>query len=203
MSSTGLPTIVLVPGAFGKLDGFDLIIPYLTEAGFMMLYGSVTRSEYETVGLGDVYGQQKRGVIALAHSYGGMVAGGAVKDLVKATRRTEGYAAGIVELIYIIGNIAIKGETLKHAVGGTYPHYVKKDKPYKGVALIEPAMDVLYSDCDPAREPELARHMNPLAYLAFDTPATAPGWADKGYTGKRAYIRALKDRCNPKPLQDI
>ncbi|KAI1310168.1 Alpha/Beta hydrolase protein [Xylaria venustula] len=218
MSSTSLPTIVLVPGACGKPDGFDPIIPYPREAGFTTHPGPypscdpvdppAATCENDILSLRNnvllPLLERKRHIIILAHSYGGVVAGDAVKDLAKVTRSTEGYAAGIVGLIYIIGNIVLEGETLVHAVGGTYPSYIKKDKPYKGVAIIEPAMDILYNDCDPARESELAKRMNPPhAFMAFDTPATAPGWADKGYTGKRAYIRALKDRCNPKPLQDI
>jgi hypothetical protein len=44
--------------------------------------------------------------------------------------------------------------------------------------------------------------MNPHALLAFESPATAPAWADKAFEGRRAYIRTLDDCCNPPFLQD-
>lgn len=44
-------------------------------------------------------------VVILAHSYGGVVAGGAAKSLDKPTRKSQGYAAGVVGLTYVAGNI--------------------------------------------------------------------------------------------------
>ncbi|KAI0434742.1 alpha/beta-hydrolase [Xylaria sp. FL1042] len=215
-SSASLPTIVVVPGAFGKPDGFDPILPYLQKAGFTTRPGpypscnpadpAATTSEKDSISLrNDVLLpllEQRKDVIVLAHSYGGIAAGGAVKNLDKVTRNAEGQTAGVVGLIYIAGNIALEGETLLHAVGGQYPPFIKENKPTKGVTIIEPAMEILYNDCDPARESELGKHMNPHSLLAFESAATAPGWADKGFDGKRAYVRTLRDCCNPKPLQD-
>lgn len=63
-------------------------------------------------------------------------------------------------------------------------------------------MDILYNDCDPALAPELEASMKPHALLAFETKATAPAWADKGFDGRRAYVRTLDDCCNPSWLQD-
>lgn len=76
-------------------------------------------------------------------------------------------------------------------------------QPSKGLALIEPAMDILYNDCDSALSTELEGHMLPHANLAFETKATAPAWADHGFDGKRVYVRTLLDCCNPSFLQDM
>ncbi|KAI3316880.1 hypothetical protein HD806DRAFT_551293 [Xylariaceae sp. AK1471] len=146
--------------------------------------------------------EQQKNVTILAHSYGGIVAGGAAKNLDKVTRKAQGQVAGVVGLIYVAGNITLEDESLSQAVGGTHPPFIKIDKPAKGVAVIKPAMSVLYNNCDPTLEPELAKRINPHALLAFATAATAPGWADKGFDGKRAYIRTLKYCCNPSWLQD-
>ncbi|KAJ3577511.1 hypothetical protein NPX13_g3051 [Xylaria arbuscula] len=216
MSATSLPTILLVPGAFGTPDGFDPLLPYLEEAGFKVHPGpypscnpvdpttatcenDITFLHHKV--LLPLLDEQKD-VVVLAHSYGGVVAGGAVKGLDKQTRQAQGHATGVVGLIYVAGNITLEGESLSQAVGGTHPPFIKVDKPSKGLAVIEPAMEILYNDCDPALEPELSQHMNPHALLAFATPATAPGWADKAFDGKRAYVRTLKDCCNPSWLQD-
>lgn len=52
--------------------------------------------------------EQGKDVAILAHSYGGVVAGGAAKGLDKLTRKSQGYAAGIVGLIYVAGNIPLE-----------------------------------------------------------------------------------------------
>ncbi|KAJ8108898.1 hypothetical protein ONZ43_g6287 [Nemania bipapillata] len=216
MSPTGLPVILLVPGAFGTPEGFGPLLPYLSEADYVTHPGpypscnpvdpATTTCEKDIAFLRDnvllPLLEQQKDVVVLAHSYGGVVAGGAVKNLDKQTREAEGHATGVVGLIYIAGNITLENESLSQAVGGSHPPFIKIDKPSKGLAVIEPAMEVLYSDCDPALGSEFAKHMNPHSLLAFATPATAPGWADKAFDGRRAYIRTLKDCCNPSWLQD-
>lgn len=64
-------------------------------------------------------------------------------------------------------------------------------------------MDVLYNDCNAERAPELIASVKPHAYKAFMTKATAPGWADAAYDGKRVYVHTLDDHCNPSWLQDL
>jgi hypothetical protein len=64
-------------------------------------------------------------------------------------------------------------------------------------------MDILYNDCDRALEPEFNRLMQPHALRAFETPATAPAWAESAFDGRRAYVRTLDDCCNPSSLQDL
>ncbi|GAP93052.1 putative pyrethroid hydrolase [Rosellinia necatrix] len=215
MSPTDLPTILLVPGAFGKPEAFDPILPYLEKAGFVTRAGPypsfnpadpyATTYENDTIFLHDnvllPLLEQRKDVIVLAHSYGGVVAAGAVKDLDKQARRAEGHVTGVIGLIYIAGNIMLKDESLLGASGG-HPPFIKTDKPSKGLAVIEPAMEILYNDCDPALESEFAKHTYPHSLLAFATPATAPGWADKAFDGRRAYVRTLKDNCNPSWVQD-
>ncbi|KAK7736120.1 hypothetical protein SLS53_007147 [Cytospora paraplurivora] len=141
-------------------------------------------------------------VVIIAHSYGGVVAGGAAKDLDKPTRQAQGKTSGIVGLIYVAGNITLESEALLDAIGGAYPPFIKIDKPSKGLALIEPATDVLYNDVDRVLADELESQMQPHAYLAFETKATAPAWADKAFDERRVYVRTLDDTCNPLFVQD-
>ncbi|KAI1635179.1 alpha/beta-hydrolase [Biscogniauxia mediterranea] len=216
MSSVKLPVVVLVPGAFGTPAGFDKLLPYLTEAGISTHpgpYPSCNPSDPTTATCSkDIAAlrdnvllpllDQQKDVVLLAHSYGGVVAGGAAKNLDKQTRTAQGQASSVVGLIYVVGNIALENESLSEAVGGSHPPFIKVDKPGKGLAVIEPAMDVLYNDCDRALAPELEKLMRPHALLAFDTKASAPAWADEGFDGRRAYVRTLNDCCNPLWLQD-
>lgn len=45
--------------------------------------------------------------------------------------------------------------------------------------------------------------MAPHAYAAFETKSTPPAWEDKGFDGRRAYVRTLDDCCNPSFVQDM
>ncbi|KAK5631159.1 hypothetical protein RRF57_006874 [Xylaria bambusicola] len=213
MSSTGLPTpiIVIVPGAFCKPHIFDPLLPYLKAAGFTIHLAPIPSCDpadptVATCGADSTSLRNEvlipllakgEDIIVLAHSYGGTVAGGAVRNLDKDTRTKEGKAAGIIGLIYLAGIISLEGETVLQAVGGSLPPLIKTDKvkspiqplldrgltnvcmldiqPAKGLSVIEPVMETLYNDYDPALEPQLAGNMNLHALLAFNTPALAPG----------------------------
>ncbi|KAI0860871.1 Alpha/Beta hydrolase protein [Xylaria cubensis] len=192
MPPKNLPTILLVPGAFGKPDGFDSLLPYLHEAGFATYPGAYPSCNPANPHMATCENditflrnnvllpllEQHKDVIILAHSYGGIVAGGAAKDFDKTTREAQGHVSSIVGLIYVVGNITLEGESLLQAVGGAYPPFIKENKP------------------------ELAKQMNLHSLLAFSTASTAPAWANKGFDGVRAYIRTLEDFYNPSWLQD-
>ncbi|KAL2149061.1 hypothetical protein VTH82DRAFT_1747 [Thermothelomyces myriococcoides] len=45
--------------------------------------------------------------------------------------------------------------------------------------------------------------MRPHTLAAFETPPSAPAWADHGFDGRRAYMRTLDYQCNPISLQDL
>lgn len=140
MSSTSLPIILLVPGAFGTPAGYDPILPYLKEAGFTTHpgpYPSLNPSDPSTATCAkdiaslrdDVLRpliEQGNDVIILAHSFGGVIASSAAKGLDKQAR--EGQAGGVVGLIYIAGNITLDNESLSEASGGIFPPFIQVDK---------------------------------------------------------------------------
>lgn len=143
MSPASAPIILIVPGAFGTPDGFDKLLPYLKESGFSTHpgpYPSCNPSDPATAtcqndisSLRDnillpLLEQQSKDIVILAHSYGGIVAAGAAKNLDKQTREAHGQSTSVVGLIYVAGNIALEGESLFEAVGGGYPPFIKLDK---------------------------------------------------------------------------
>ncbi|KXX73310.1 Pyrethroid hydrolase [Madurella mycetomatis] len=212
------PVLVLVPGAFGTPAGFDKLLPYLSEGGVTTHpgpYPSCNPSDPATATCAEdiswirnnvlfpLLDQQQKDVVILAHSYGGVVGGAAAKGLDVQTRKAQGKTTAVVGLIYVTCIITLEGESLLEAVGGTYPPFIKEDKPSKGLALIEPAMDILYNDCDAGLAPELDSAMRPHALLAFETKPSAPAWADRGFDGRRAYVRTLDDCCSLPFLQDM
>lgn len=142
MSSTTLPTLVLVPGAFGTPAGYNKLSPYFDQAGLPTVpgpYPSCNPADPSSAtALKDIESlrqnvllpliEQGKDVIILAHSYGGVVAGGAAKGLDEPTRRSQGYAAGVIGFIYVAGNITLENESLLEAVGGAYPPFIKLEK---------------------------------------------------------------------------
>ncbi|KAK8134843.1 alpha/beta-hydrolase [Apiospora sp. TS-2023a] len=216
MSSSSQPILVLVPGAFGTPEGYAKLFPYLAEAGIPTQPGGYPSADpadpttatcaKDVAHLRDhvllpLLDEQQKDVVLLAHSYGGVVGGAASKGLDRQTRTAGGYKTSVIGLIYVAGNITLEGESLLQAVGRAYPPFIKLNKPSPNLALIEPHMVHLYNDCDASRAEELAKAMVPHASLAFETPPSAPGWADAGFEGRRVYIHTLDDACNPASLQ--
>lgn len=132
-----------MPGAFGTPEGYDKLLPYFEEVGLPTAPGSYPSCNpadpSSATDLNDInvlrenvllplIDQQGKSIVILAHSYGGVVAGGAAKGLDLPTLRSEGHTTGIVGLIYVAGNITLEDESLFEAVGGAYPPLIKLDK---------------------------------------------------------------------------
>jgi hypothetical protein len=58
-------------------------------------------------------------------------------------------------------------------------------------------MDILYNDADVSVQSEREAGMIPHALAAFETPASAPAWAESAFDGRRAYLKTMDDHCNP------
>lgn len=143
MSPVPSPLVVIVPGAFGTPAGFDKLVPYLNEAGLSTSPGPYPSCDPQdpTVAtcqkdidslrrdiLLPLLEEEQRDIVILAHSYGGVVAGGAAKGLDKPSRIVQGQQHGVIGLIYVAGNITLEGECLLEAVGGSYPPFIKLNK---------------------------------------------------------------------------
>ena len=143
MGSSNKPTIVLFAGAFADPSCFDRIKPLLGDAGYPTVYASVPSlrpKDLESTSCANdaqfardntllplIDGEHKD-VIVFVHSYGGVVGGAAAAGLSKRARAARGEAGGVVGLVYLVGNIVLEGETLLHAVGGSYPPFIKQGK---------------------------------------------------------------------------
>ncbi|PSR77197.1 hypothetical protein BD289DRAFT_378024 [Coniella lustricola] len=175
MPSSGLPTILLVPGAFGTPAGYDPMLPYLKAAGFTTHprpYPSLNHPEpskatcaNDIASLRDnvirpLTEEQQKEVVIIAHSFGGIVAGGAAKGFDKQHFLSQGQNGGVIGFIYVALNIALENAYLAETFGGVYPPFSQVDKPSQGLVLIKPAMDVLFNDCDPAHADELVASCN-------------------------------------------
>jgi len=217
--SQELPTVLFFAGAFADPSCFDTFSKHLETAGYPTTYAyvpslnpsnpttvsssedaEVTRKNYLLPLL-----DQGKDVVIFVHSYGGVVGGAAAAGLSKVSRAAAGKAGGVVGLIYCVGNIVGEGESLLQAVGGAYPPFIKENQPSQGLAVIAPVIQTLYGEGAVAPEtiPQLEAAMTPHSLKAFETPQTAPAWAESAFDGRRAYIRTINDQCNPVFLQDM
>ncbi|KAI9667576.1 MAG: hypothetical protein M1821_000392 [Bathelium mastoideum] len=213
------PTIVFFPGAFAEPSCFDALVSQLKPGGFPTQYVplpsvnpscppseatcerdvEITRKQH----LLPLIEGEGKDVLLFVHSFGGVVGGAAAKGLSKAQRSQANLPGGVIGLIYCAGNINLEGETLLQSVGGAYPPFIKLDNPSEGLAIISPAKDVLYSDCDLGLIPTLEAGMIPHSPTSFETPSPPPAWAEQHFNGRRLYVRTINDQCNPIALQDI
>ena len=67
---------------------------------------------------------QGKDVLVLAHSYGGIPAGGAVKGLSKVQREKEGEKAGVIGLVYVSAFVVPGDVSLLTVMGGKHAPYV-------------------------------------------------------------------------------
>jgi pimeloyl-ACP methyl ester carboxylesterase len=123
-------TIVCVPGAWQTHCSFDEILPYFHAAGF-----PTTTINLPSVGVSpglpdfsadvqairDVVGgliELGRNVVILAHSYGGIPASEAMKDISKETQQPAASRPGRVSrLIYVAALVPASGQTSWEAAG--------------------------------------------------------------------------------------
>jgi len=139
--SSLLPTIVFVAGAFADPSCFDDLAAIFNKAGYPTVYASVpslnpkdptsvaTSKDAEYVRNNFLLPLLEDGkeVIVFVHSYGGIVGGAAAAGLSKNSWVAAGKKGGIIGLLYLAGNLVGDGESLKQAIGGVYPPFIKED----------------------------------------------------------------------------
>ena len=72
-------------------------------------------------------------MILVAHSYGGIPAGGAAYGLSKYAREKDGRKGGIVGLVYMSAFVVPEGLSLLDYFGGKHAPYLVRDKASWGV----------------------------------------------------------------------
>jgi pimeloyl-ACP methyl ester carboxylesterase len=133
-------TIIFVAGAFADPSCFNAVAAGFNSAGFPTTYAEVlsldpsdpsnasTSKDAEHVRATTLVPLLEEGkdVILFAHSYGGVVAAAAAAGLSKSARHANAKPGGIIGLLYLVGNIVGEGESLKDAIGGAYPPFIKE-----------------------------------------------------------------------------
>jgi pimeloyl-ACP methyl ester carboxylesterase len=146
-----LPTIVFLAGAFADPSCFAELAARFNQAGYPTVYAHVlslnpedlisatTSRDAEYVRENTIVPMLEAGkdVVVFAHSYGGVVGGAAAVGLSKSAE--TGNKGGVIGLLYLVGNLVGEGTSLKQAVGGAYPPFIKEDHvctPYRNIPIV-------------------------------------------------------------------
>lgn len=129
--TTPKPTIVIVPGAWQRIDAFLPFADRLKQAGYgveCVGVPSTGGTELPLTGLPEDIAavraalqplvEQGRDVVLLVHSAGGVSGSGAVRGLDAKTRREAGLAGGVTRVIYMTAFMIPKGKSIMGMLGG-------------------------------------------------------------------------------------
>ena len=139
--ASSLPTIVIVAGAWQQPDTYASLTKALVDTGYpapiVPKLASCNNSD-SSAGTCALDADVVRSaivplldagldVIVLAHSYGGIPAGGAAKGLSKTAREKQGKKGGILGLIHLTAFVVPEDKTLISLMGGKNAPYVNED----------------------------------------------------------------------------
>lgn len=135
-TSSASPTVVLIPGAWNKPSVFcplQLALARRKLATETLGHPSNgAEPPYKTLqdDISHLHEFLKslvhtgKYLIVVAHSYGGVVASGAVAGLSKAERKRQGLLGGVSMILYMTAFVIPKGLSLKDTMGGKFPDFM-------------------------------------------------------------------------------
>lgn len=217
------PAVLIVPGAWHPASAYAPITTALNEAE----YDDVTVANLPSLNAKDAGAAScktdadavreqilsvvdkaaaaGREVVVLAHSYGGIAAGGGAYGESTTARAKEGKKGGVVGMVYMSAFVVPEGQSLVEYLGGQHPPYLLKDQPGPGLCKVLNSKSVLFNDVlvPAALASSLEASLLPHAIRAFESPAPPPAWAQPDFAGKLAFLRCSLDQALPPFLQDM
>ena len=138
-SANTRPTVFIVPGAWHRPSAYSQLATQLETAGFPTITvqnPSLNSADPLAATCGcDAEGVREKlisliepdgkDILVLAHSYGGIPAGGAARGLSKTSRVRDGKSGGVIGLIYMCAHLVPEGTTVLEYLGIEYPSFVK------------------------------------------------------------------------------
>ena len=184
--------LLLVHGAWHGGWAWDPLLPHLAERG---LAAEVVELP-STGGDGDLTADAEtvRGllggddpVVAVGHSYGGMV-----------TSEACAGAPTVSHLVYVCAFQLDIGESLLSAIGGQMPSWTEIDEATRRSRVAPAAAGkVFYGDVDARLAETWTARLTTQTMSSFEQPLTAAAWRDIPST----YVACTADRAIPYPAQ--
>lgn len=132
------PVVLIVPGAWHPASLYEPMQTALTQANFDVTVASLPSLNAKDPFTADCkidadavrnqllsqVDEAGHDVVLLAHSYGGIPAGGAARGLGKTTRAKDGKKGGVVGMVYMCAFVVPEGQTMIEFLGGQHPPFL-------------------------------------------------------------------------------
>lgn len=140
--STNKPTFFVVPGGWHPPSVYGDFATHLENLGYPTITVSLpsfnasnpktASCSEDTKGLRQkllpLIEADEKEVVVIAHSYGGIPAGGAARGLSKTTRQQDGKKGGVLGMVYLAAFVVSEGTSLLEYVGGKHAPYLIADQ---------------------------------------------------------------------------
>ncbi|PVH77842.1 alpha/beta-hydrolase [Cadophora sp. DSE1049] len=208
--SSSKPTIVIAPGAWQLAIGFSRFASQLRNAGYdteIVSYPSVGGTGSPLPGLAEDVAatrevlskllEERKEVLLLCHSYGGVVGSCAVEGFSTVETEKEGKSGGVKLVVYMSAFMIPKGKSLLDMLGGQ-PLPWMNAQGEKTTAVASMMQDIAFNDMSADQAAIGMEHMSHSSTSVFATPSTFEPWAN-GIPC--AYIFCTDDNALPFPIQ--
>jgi pimeloyl-ACP methyl ester carboxylesterase len=207
MASTK-PTILFVPGAWHRSACYTPVVQKLNAQGYV-----TATTELASVGpvpglqtwADDVASIQKvvaslanagKRIVVVAHSYGSLPAGEAIKGFLFREREAHGRDGGVVHFVYISAFVLPPSTSLMDALGGKDLPWFKVSPSRLEVEPEDPAM-IFYNDLPQSEQDEQISRLEVFSYRMYFQKTT---WAPYKELAS-SFVYCTKDNAIPLPIQ--
>ncbi|KAI9708237.1 MAG: hypothetical protein M1820_004191 [Bogoriella megaspora] len=209
------PTIVIVHGAWHRPPMYDGLVSIFKSASYDAVVPALpscnspdpatATCQKDTDVVRDailILLDEGKDVLVVAHSYGGIPAGGAAKGLGKGQRKKEGKKGGVIGMVYVSAFVVPENVGLLTVMGGKHAPYVIENQPSEHNALTADPRHNFFNGLSDSEADPLVNQLRPQSLVALDSPAPAAAWADSEFAGRLGFLKLMNDKALPPLFQD-
>ncbi|OJJ96611.1 hypothetical protein ASPACDRAFT_46781 [Aspergillus aculeatus ATCC 16872] len=190
MTANAKPIFVFVPGAWHDPDTFDNIRDLLQKRGHdtdavanqsvgaadpsVGLHADIAHTKRALQALAD----QGRSIVVVAHSYGGIVAAGAVEGLGYTSRARAGQHGGVIQVVWMAAFVTPKGKSLLDMLGGNWLPWMSFTTPDDGYVYTTQPERIFYHDLTPDAQRHAIANLHRHPRPSFLEPAVHEPWRE-------------------------
>jgi pimeloyl-ACP methyl ester carboxylesterase len=202
------PTILFVPGAWHRSACYSPVIQNLQAQGYdtataelasvgpvpglQTWADDIANIEKELTALADA----GKSIVVVAHSYGSLPAGEAVKGFLLRERETEGKKGGVVHFVYVSAFVLPPDTSLMDALGGKDLPWFQVSESKLEVEAEDPAT-VFYNDLSKTEQDKQIEGLRTFSYQMYFQKTT---WAPYKEVSS-SFVYCTKDNAIPLPIQ--
>lgn len=202
------PTILLIPGAWHTPACYAPLIARLHALGYPTATASLPSVGVVpglttwaaditsiTSALAPLVAAGQR-VVVVAHSYGSLPAGEAIKPFLLADRTARGEQGGVAHVVYVSAFVLPVGQCLLDALGGRDLPWFQVSEDKRNVNPLQPE-EVFYNDLDKEEQEVQRKALKPFSYAMFEQKTTWAPWRHVPVS----YLFCALDRAVPVEVQ--